>query len=598
MYPLIILTIPIVIYSELPFFKLAYQAVVKEKRLNSYVIDVTIVSLLLLGGFFYTEVIAAWVSIYGRRLLLKSENNSKQNLSELFGEQPRSVWKIAEGNVEIEVPVEQLKVGDIVRVIAGQVIAVDGTIVQGFASIDEHKLTGESRTIEKGVGDSVLASTIVLAGSIGIKTEKTGQDTVSMQIAQVLEQTADFKSSLQSQGEKVADRLTLPTLVVSATFLPLFGYSSALAVLTNTFGYKMRLFAPASMLTFLGIASHQGILIKDGRSLDILNQVDTLVFDKTGTLTLEQLNIASIHTVDGFSEAEVLRYAAAAEVGQTHPVAKAFLAWADERTLVLPSIINASYAMGSGIQVKFEQYEVLVGSETFMLLHNLEIPKYFEQTRAEACEQGQSMVYIAFDQGVVGLTVLESTVRPEAQQVINDLKKRGMSLYIISGDQEAPTKKLAETLGIPNYFASTLPARKAELINDLQDDGKMVCFIGDGINDSIALKQANTSVSMSGATSIAVDTAQIVLMDGHLSQLPTLFKLAANFEGNMKHNYLLATVPSIVCIGGIVFFHWGVAMGMALTCSTLFAGIANSTMPLLKTRQREVIEQPHHSALP
>ena len=434
--------------------------------------------------------------------------------------------------------------------------------------------------MEKGVGDEVLASTVVLAGRIGIRTEKAGEETVAMQIGQILDQTADFKNSIQSRGEAIADRMALPTLGLSALFLPLLGYTSAVAVLTNTFGYKMRMFAPASMLTFLNIASQEGILIKDGRSLELLNQVDTIVFDKTGTLTLEQPTIGKIHTYHGVSKDDILRYAAAAEDGQTHPIAKAILAAANKAQLKWPKMVNAKYEMGYGIQVNLSDRVIRVGSDKFMAMNDIEIPTQVSDVQRYCHQHGHSLVLVAFDAQVVGVIELHATIRPEAREVVNGLRQRGMSIYIISGDHEAPTKKLAQTLGIENYFANTLPENKANLVAKLQEEGKSVCFVGDGINDSIALKKANVSVSLRGATMIATDTAQIVLMDGALNKLEEMFDIAQALEANMKKNLYISTVPTMICIGGIVFLHWGVLTGLTITLGTFFVGAANSILPL------------------
>ncbi|MEC4984564.1 MAG: heavy metal translocating P-type ATPase [Oscillatoria sp. PMC 1068.18] len=594
-HPLIWLTIPILIYSEIPFFRLAYKSVFEERRLSSYVIDVLLVSGLLFGQFFYTEVIGIWFALLGRKMLLDSESNSRQSMSNLFDEQPRTVLLLTDEGDEREIPFEQLKSGDLLAVSAGQTIAVDGTIATGFASIDQHKLTGESQPVEKGEGDQVLASTIVLSGKIGVRVEKTGEETVASEIAQILEKTTDFKNSLQSKGEAIADQMTLPTLGLSALFffLPGLGYASAVAVLTNTFGYKMRLFAPASMLAFLNLASKQGILVKDGRSLQIIKQVDTIVFDKTGTLTLEQPTVAKIHTCPGISEAILLCSAAAAEVGQTHPIAKAILKAAREEQLDLPKVIDAVYEMGSGIQVRLLDREVRVGSHAFMKTSNLEIPSELKSIQADCYEQGQSLVFVAFDNQVVGLIEFHATIRPEVPKLLESLEKRSMSMYILSGDHEAPTQKLAQTLGIKNYFANLLPENKAKIIKQLQEQGKSICFVGDGINDSIALKQANLSVSLCGATTIAIDTAQIVFMDSNLERLTTLFDIAERFDGNIRTGLLISIVPSIICIFGIILFHWGVITGMTITVTTLFVGIGNAVLgPWLaqksETQAREI----------
>ena len=584
--PLIWLTAPILVYSAIPFLQLAYRGLVKERRVNSYLLDATLLVGVLLGGYFYVGVIGAWLGTLGRKLLLQSENNAKKNLSNLFGEQPRTVWVLTADGTEVEMPFEQLQSGEKIVVSAGQMIPVDGIITEGIASIDQHKLTGESQPAEKGIGDPVLASTVVLSGRIHIRIKYTGAETVAMQIGQILNQTAEFKNSMQSRGESIADKMVLPTFGLSLLCLPL-GTSSALAVLTNSFGYKMRLFAPASMLTFLNLASHQGILIKDGRSLELLREVDTIVFDKTGTLTLEQPTVSQIHRSNaaekgGICEDDILRYAAAAEVGQTHPIARAILTAAHERQLQWPKFEDAKYEVGYGIQVKLPEQLIRVGSTRFMEMEGIPIPSAIRNVQENCHQEGHSLVMVAFDDLLVGAIELHATIRPEAQALIADLHRRGMTTYIISGDQEAPTQKLAQALGVDQYFANTLPENKADLVAKLQEDGKTVCFIGDGINDSIALKKANVSISMRGATTVATDTAQIVLMDGTLNQLIHLFELGRNFEANMRTNLFISTIPSLLCLGGILFLRWGVLAGILITQGTLFAGISNSMLPLWK----------------
>jgi Cu2+-exporting ATPase len=591
--PFIWLTVPLSLYCNWPLFKKTIDILVKEKRVTSYITNPIVVTTLIYGGFYFTLAAGSWFNVISEYMLVKSEDDSKKKMLNLFGTQPRSVWVRTDDGVEVEIPFEALQRGDIVMVSAGQTIPVDGVITTGSASIDQHKLTGESQPFEAGVSDSVLASTIVLAGKIGIRVSKTGEETVAMQIGKILDQTASFKNSLQSGGEVIADRLALPTLGLSALFLPIFGYSGAVAVLTNEFGYKMRIFAPASMLTFLNIASQEGILIKDGRSLEISNQVDTVVFDKTGTLTLEQPTIGKIHTYHGYCEEEILRYAAAAEDGQTHPIAKAILTAANERELAWPKMVNAKYEMGHGIQVNLSDRVIRVGSEKFMVMNNIEIPIEAKHVQEYCHKHGDSLVMVAFDSRVVGVIELHATIRPEAKEVIERLRQRGMSMYIISGDHEAPTKKLAETLGIENYFANTLPENKAHLVSKLQEEGKSVCFVGDGINDSIALKKANLSVSLRGATMIATDTAQVVLMDGSLNKLEKMFDIAQELEANMKSNLLISTVPSAICLSGIVFLHWGLVAGITITTSAMLAGIANSLRPLLN--QPHIDPQSHIS---
>ena len=606
--PLIYVSVPILAYLMSPILELTYKGLVKERRVTSYSLDAILLGGLLLGGFWYTGAIGLWMAMLARRILFRSEYTAKRNLVNLFGDQPKTVWILTEDGVEVEIPFEKLEADNLIAVTAGQTIPVDGVITAGVASIDQHKLTGESQPAEKGIGDPVLASTVVLAGRIQIRAERTGSDTTAMQIGHILEQTADFTNSLQSRGEAIADKAALPTLGMSLLLLP-FGVSSSLAVLTNTFGLKMRLFGPASMLSYLNLASRHGALIKDGRSLELLQEVDTIVFDKTGTLTLEQPTVHTIHLCDaarrqGVCEEDILRYAAAAEAGQSHPIAKAILTAAHEAQLQWPKIEDAKYEVGYGIQVTLADRLVRVGSARFMAMEGITLPDEIERIQETCHRQGYSLVMVAFDDLLAGAIELHATVRPEALALIEDIHARGMTTYIISGDQEAPTEQLARSLGIDHFFANVLPENKAELVEQLQQQGRSVCFVGDGINDAIALKKANVSISLSGATTVATDTAQVVLMDGTLHQLTYLFDLVEEYEATMKTNLGISTIPSVICLGGILFLHWGVAIGFMITLGALFTGIGNSILPLWKQeflegdRDRKILDnQPTQKAI-
>ena len=336
------------------------------------------------------------------------------------------------------------------------------------------------------------------------------------------------------------------------------------------------------MLNFINLASKKGILIKDGRSLELLNQIDTVVFDKTGTLTLEQPHLSQIYICNGVTENEVLRYAAAAEYKQKHPVAKAILQAANEGSLELPEIDESQYEIGYGIKVKINDQIIQVGSHRFMEVEKIAIPVEILTLQKNSHEQGYSTVYVARDKQLVGMLELHPTIRPEAKKIIQQLQQRHLSTYIISGDHEQPTKQLAEKLGIDNYFANTLPQDKANLIVQLQQEGKSVCFIGDGINDSIALKKAEVSISLRGASTVATDTAQIILMDKNLTQLAYLFEHAKLFENNQKSSLASAFVPGVISVGGIFFLHFGVFSALMLYNVSLFAGVGNALLPLIK----------------
>jgi len=589
--PLIWLTLPSMLYSFIPMYEWTLRKLFKEKRMSVYVLDCVMITGAIMGGYFVILTLTLWLEVIVLKVRYLNEQSTKQNLGNLFGELPSSVWVLMDNEVdnklEIEIPFEELQVGDTVVVNAGQTIPVDGIIKDGFASIDQHKLTGESQPIECGVGDAVLASTIVLAGKLYIEVEKTGPETVAMQIGQILNHTAEYKDSIVSRAERIADRSVPITAGLFLVTLPVMGLNSALAVLSNKFGNKMKEFGPVSMIISLNMACEQGILIKDGRSLELFNEIDTVVFDKTGTLTLEQPTVGEIHCFNGASENDILKYAAAAEQGQTHPVAKAILKAANDRELQAFKMEEAKYQVGYGIQVNLADRIVWVGNHKFMVMENIAMPVDISQIQQGIHEQGHSLVYVAFNDQLAGVIELHATTRPEAKQIIDYLHQRKIATYIISGDHEAPTKKLAQTLGIDHYFANTLPENKADLVEDLRKKGKSICFVGDGINDTIALKKANVSVSLHGATTIATDTAQIVLMDGTLDKFTQLFEIAEDFNSNMQQNFILATVPAGISLTGIFFFHWGFISAIVLSQSVQILGLGNSLLPLFKQPGRK-----------
>ncbi|OAD23484.1 heavy metal translocating P-type ATPase [Candidatus Thiomargarita nelsonii] len=356
----------------------------------------------------------------------------------------------------------------------------------------------------------------------------------------------------------------------------------ALTVLWSELGSNMIYAGPLTILSYLQILSRHGILVKDGRVLESLRQVDTVVFDKTGTLTLEQPTVGQIHRLGDWDENTLLGYAAAAEYRQPHPIAKAIVDKAASKNLELPDLDEASYEVGYGIKVLIDGQLIRVGSGRFMSREGIELPEVAQNIQAQAEEMGFSLIYIGIDQQLGGILEMHPNIRPEAVEIIHFLKQRGMKLYIISGDHEHPTRRMAETLDIDHYFAEVLPENKAKLVKELCEEGRFVCFIGDGINDAIALKSAQVSISLKGASTAATDTAQIIFMDGTLNHLEQLFQLADEFEKTMHTNFITTIVPGVICIGGVYFLHFGIAMGMGLYYVGSAVGLSNILWPLVK----------------
>lgn len=548
---------------------------------------------LWLGG--YASAGALGAVLYGLMLKAKAvgENQSRNNLVGLFQLQPDTVWVRVEG-VEVEIPFAQLQVGDTIVAHAGQIIPVDGTIIAGDATIDQHMLTGEAQPIEKSVGDSVLASTLLISGRVDIAVEKTSTETTAGQIAAILNRTAQNSKPPSVSAVAAADKLALPTLAVSLASWPFIGTPGAVSLIganTTTASY---LSGSLAMLNFLNLAARRRILVKEAKSLEELGKVDTIVFDKTGTLTIEQPHVARIHPLNHLDDLTILTLAASAEARQTHPIARAILAAAEEFGLVLPAIDHAHYEVGYGLKVRLgasaddgtAQPLIRVGSGRFMTMEGIALPAQVQALTAACQAQGHSLVMVAVDDELVGCLELQPTLRPEAHRVIEGLRERGLDLYIISGDQEGPTRKLADDLGMTGYFANVLPEGKASLVEQLQAEGRRVAFIGDGINDAIAMRQAEVSISLRGATTVATDTAQIILMEGNLAQLLHLFALATEFERNLKLNIRYTSGISLLAVSGTLFAGFTFVATEIFYSLALFGGLGIALKPLLDHRNK------------
>jgi Cu2+-exporting ATPase len=569
------------LYLSVPIFEKAVYALFKEKRLNRIeIVQSLAIIALLASGYYLLYTGTTFIYYVAEKLRLMTENKAIDSISSVFSEQASQVWIIKDG-IEIEIPFAQLQLDDVIVVNAGEQIAADGLIIYGNASVDQHALTGEAQPIEKTIGDSVFASTAIMSGKLHIQVKKAGSETTAAKIGELLKNTVDSTTLIESIGREISDQSAPFHLSVNLIALPILGLPGVIPLLCSNFLESLRLTSPISMLNFIQIASHDGILIKDGRSLQTLAEIEVVVFDKTGTLTLEQPHVQAIYTFNGWDEAVVLGLAAAAEFRQTHPIAKAILEEAKNRAIAVTQIDEANYKVGYGISVKIEQQWVHVGSDRFMAMEGVVLPGMLDLHGNS--EEGCTLIYVAVDKALVGVIELRPTIRPEAKAVIERLKHHHhMALYIISGDNEKPTQALANELGIEHYFAEVLPKDKADLIQQLQQSGKKVCFIGDGINDSIALKTANVSISLSGASTVAVDSAQIVLMDASLAKLPDLFDIASSFQSNAKSIFLVASMSSVAGIGGVFFVHIGLPVIVSLYSFSLASSLAVAMLPALK----------------
>jgi cation transport ATPase len=488
----------------------------------------------------------------GKRLQAEAKRRNQAELGLVLQPCGGHAWVVHDG-AEVEVALADVRLDDRVIVQTGDVIPVDGRIVEGMIAVDQRALTGESRLSELGVGDRVLAATLVLGGSAILAPERTGSETLAARFEALLAQTESYEQRLVSAAAAEGQRSVRPTFALMGTCALAAGVRGAITGYWANSADLAWLGSPYLVMNTIHAAAGAAIVIKDGRSLEQLPYVDTIVFDKTGTLTLGSFELERIHAYGDETEAELLGLAAALEHHQQHPIAKAILAAAAQAGIAGPVADELELAPGYGLRARIKGRSVTLGGARFMDHEGILLPPTLVPEVERATARGHSLVYLALEGRCVAVLELAPQLRPETPAVVASLRARGLAVMMVSGDDEGPSAALAARLGITEFHACALPEEKGEIIQALQAAGRRVCFIGDGINDGLALRRAHVSISMTGATAVAMESAQILLESGSLEQLDTLFELATSF-GRSQQTIVTAARTITVASGGAVMF--------------------------------------------
>ena len=568
--------------TAVPSYRHAAQVLVRERRLSVDVLDSIIFTTCLFTGEIFAGAMTAFFLSVGRTLLRRTQAQSARLLVDAFGRQPSIVRLERADGSTAEVPIEAVRAGDVIVVETGEAVPVDGTVQSGEGMLDQQALTGEAAPVERGADDPVLAATLLVAGQIRVRVERAGKDTTAGKIADILRETVSHKLAMQSRGEALADSIVVPALGVSALAGAVIGPSAALAVINSDLGTGIRMAAPLAVVTSLSACIRSGILVKQGRALETLPKVDTVVFDKTGTLTRSVPEVGEVVACGRDDPAAMLRLAAAAEQNFSHPIARAILDhYHAEGGGPLPVLDASQYALGFGLTVTIEGRQVRLGSRRFMDREGLAFPETFDAAMAPRREAGHTLIYMGVDDAPAGLIDLRPSQRPEAADAVQSLRAGGIKeLIILSGDHERPTRQLAGQLGMDRSFAEVLPEDKAAVIAGLQREGRCVCFVGDGINDALALRQADVSVSLSGAAGIATDTAQVVFLEGNLRRMGELFGIARELHTNVGQSWNLIRGANGICVAGVFLAGFNLWHSVFFNNVSALGALGNSLRPL------------------
>ncbi|HUK90384.1 MAG TPA: heavy metal translocating P-type ATPase [Blastocatellia bacterium] len=542
------LSLPLIAYNAAPVIKRAFEVIKNERRLNVDFLDGLAIGISMLQGSLFTASFMTWLISLGDCIRDHTAARSRRVITDLLDYQGRKAW-VVRGKRKSEVRVEEIVAGDVVAVYPGAMIPVDGTVAKGRAIIDQKTITGESMPVERSVGDKVYAATVVREGKLYLRTDRVGAETTAAQIVRLVEEAPVGETRIQNYAEKFADRLVAPTLGVAGAFYAASGdVDRLLSMLIIDFGTGIRVAAPTSVLASMIHAARQGIIIKGGSSIEKLTKVDTVVFDKTGTLTQGVPQVLDVTSYNDrrFPSRKVLALAAAAEARLTHPIAHAILAKAHQAEVVIPDRKDSKYHLGLGVEVQVNGYRVEVGSERFMRQNNVKLDAAIGDLRT-LNRSGRSALLLAVDGDLTGLIPYADLLRPESLAVTATLRSRGISnIMMLTGDNPVAAQSVSDELGLDGFFSEVLPADKAEIVKQLQSEGRSVAMVGDGINDSPALSHADVGIAMKNGAEVARETADIVLLDENLWKVVSAIDLSREAMGLIKQNYaIIATLNAL-----------------------------------------------------
>ena len=577
---MLILSTPVVFYSGWIFLSGAYHSL-RRRTLNMSVLIATgvlaayLFSVLItfLGGETFYEAAAMLVTfvLFGHWMEMRSRRGTNDALRALFDLVPPQATVIRDGE-EVTIPSSEVQLGDIVILRPGDKVPVDGEVTEGETSIDEALVTGESVPVTKRPGDAVIAGSINRSGSVRFRATAVGADTTLAQIVDLVQQAQNSKAPGQRLADRAAEYLVI--LAVGSgiiTFLAWYFLGGAVAITAMTFAISavviacpdaLGLATPTAVAVGTGIGARHNILIKDAATLENVSGVDAVVLDKTGTLTEGEPSLTDVYALDGRSEDDLLRLVASAEKNSEHPLAEAIVAGTREREIEPGDATRFEAVAGHGIRAEVDGHTVLVGNLKLMDEGGVDVFELDERA-ATLAEQGKTPMFVAVDRESAGLVAVADTIKPSAHETLSRFKEMDIEAVMITGDNKRTAEAVARELGIERVFSEVLPVDKARYVEQLQEEGKRVAMVGDGVNDAPALAQADIGIAIGAGTDVAIETAKVVLMKSDPLDVTRAVVLSKATVRKMKQNLVWASVYNVLAIpvaAGVLYPAYGIML--------------------------------------
>lgn len=544
--------VPIII-SGIPILYGALTALFCEKTISSeLLVSTAIVASVAIGEIFAAGEIAFIMAI-GEILEDITVNRAKKGISQLIKLSPQQGRKIIKENgktTEKIVPIEEIYKDDILRVLPGEMIPVDGKIIFGNSSVDQSIMTGESLPIDKTIGDEVFCGTVNCDGSIDIIATKIGEDSSLQKLIKMVKEAEENKAPMQRIVDKWAGWLVPAALIIAiAAYFITSDIIRAVTVLVVFCPCALALATPTSIMAAVGQAAKNGVLIKSGEALEKMGKVNCIAFDKTGTLTFGKLKISDIITTSSATENELLKLACSSEKRSEHPLGKAIVEHGKKQNVEFLEMEDFKMILGKGIAAKIENNEIYCGNSRFLQEQGIILDENIESILENLHKQGKVSILVGKNRECIGIIALSDTIRPTAKEMVVKLKNMGTRVVLLTGDHKQTADYFAEEVGIENVYSELLPAEKVTYIKKLEEDGNKVCMIGDGVNDAPALKTADVGVSMASmGTDIAVEASDIALMGDNIEKIPYLKKLSTATIKTIKFNITASMVINLAAI--------------------------------------------------
>jgi len=616
-----ILASPVIFYSGWVFFKRGWSSIRRWSPNMWTLISIGVgaaylfsVFALLVPGVFpeqfqdeqgnvhlYFEAAAVILTLVlmGQVLELRAHSKTSSAIKALIGLVP-PVARVIRNGTEAEIPLEDVQVGDILRVRPGEKIPVDGKITEGHAVIDESMITGEPIPADKSKNDQVTGGTINSKTSFEIKAEKVGSDTLLSQIIEMVNEASRSRAPIQKLADEVARYFVqivvgaaLLTFVIWAIWGPepayVYAFVNAVSVLIIACPCALGLATPMSIMVGTGRGAQSGVLVKNARAIEEMNKVNSLIIDKTGTLTVGKPSLKSYKSFGQLSDNEILHIAASVDALSEHPVAEAIVKGAKEKGIELKKIENFESVTGKGVIGIYEGKQVGLGNARLLDQFDSSIDKNWEKEVLEWQSTGQTVMYLLVNGTIEGIVSVADTIKATSAKAIKDLQHMGVKVYMLTGDNEHTAKAVADELNLNGYQADCLPEDKYNKVKELQEKGEVVAMAGDGINDAPALEQANIGIAMGTGTDIAMQSAEITLVKGDLNGIVRAKDLSHKVMRNIKQNLFFAFVYNSIGVpvaAGVLFPFFGILLSPIIAATAMSFSSVSVITNALRLRRK------------